>query len=207
MSDINKSLDGMKTEGDINLSPHRGKWSKDNIDAMTRRTLDEDAKALLHQSLSTPCLNVIKSASGSSFQDSAGRSYLDFHGNNVHNVGFSHPRVVAAIKRQLDELSFCTRRYTCEPAIALAEKLIKIAPDGLDRVLLAPGGTIAIGDGAQAGARGDRAFQICFDVGLVSWRFAGCDFRRGRSGFPQGHRPAVAGLRARSARGQSPLPV
>ena len=75
----------------------------------------------------------------------AGRRYLDFHGNNVHQVGFSHPRVIAAIKQQLDTLSFCTRRYTCEPAVALAGKLVELAPGDLDRVLFAPGGTSAIG--------------------------------------------------------------
>jgi len=135
----------LNTEGDLNLSRHRREWTDENIDAPTRRLLEADARCFLHQSLSTPCLNVIKSASGSGFEDAAGRRYLDFHGNNVHTVGFGHPRVVAAIKEQLDQLTFCTRRYTCEPAIRFAEKLIEIAPPGLDRVLLAPGGTTAIG--------------------------------------------------------------
>ncbi|HEV7925963.1 MAG TPA: aspartate aminotransferase family protein [Verrucomicrobiae bacterium] len=138
-------MSALNTEGDLNLSPHRRQWAAENIDANTRRLLEEDAQFFLHQSLSTPCLNVIKSASGSGFEDAAGRRYLDFHGNNVHTVGFGHPKVIAAIKEQLDQLSFCTRRYTCEPAIRFAEKLIQIAPAGLDRVLLAPGGTTAIG--------------------------------------------------------------
>ena len=135
----------LNTEGDLNLSPQRRQWMEENIDSPTRRRLEEDARCYLHQSLSPPCLNVIKSASGAGFEDVAGRHYLDFHGNNVHTVGFSHPRVVAAIKEQLDQLTFCTRRYTCEPAIRFAQKLIEIAPAGLDRVLLAPGGTTAIG--------------------------------------------------------------
>jgi 4-aminobutyrate aminotransferase len=133
------------TEGDLNLSHQRRKWAAENIDAPTRRLLDEDAQCFLHQSLSTPCLNVIKSASGAGFQDATGRRYLDFHGNNVHTVGFGHPKVIAAVKEQLDQLTFCTRRYTCETAIRFAEKLIEVAPAGLDRVLLAPGGTTAIG--------------------------------------------------------------
>ncbi len=133
------------TEGDLNLSPHRRQWAAENIDAPTRRLLEQDARCYLHQSLSTPCLNVIKSASGAGFEDATGRHYLDFHGNNVHTVGFGHPKVIAAIKEQLDQLTFCTRRYTCEPAIRFAEKLIEVAPPGLDRVLLAPGGTTAIG--------------------------------------------------------------
>jgi len=138
-------VSSLNTEGDLNLSRRRRQWEEENIDAPTRRLLEQDARCFVHQSLSTPCLNVIKSASGSGFEDAAGRRYLDFHGNNVHTVGFGHPKVVAAIKEQLDQLTFCTRRYTCEPAIRLAEKLVEIAPPGLDRVLLAPGGTTAIG--------------------------------------------------------------
>jgi 4-aminobutyrate aminotransferase len=138
-------MSSLNTEGDLNLSHHRRQWAEENIDAPTRRLLEKDARCFLHQSLSTPCLNVIKSASGSGFEDAAGRRYLDFHGNNVHTVGFGHPKVIAAVKEQLDQLTFCTRRYTCEPAIRFAEKLIQIAPPGLDRVLLAPGGTTAIG--------------------------------------------------------------
>ncbi len=70
---------------------------------------------------------------------------MDFHGNNVHQVGFANPDVIAAIKAQLDELSFCTRRYTNRVAVDLARKLAEIAPGDLNKVLLCPGGTGAIG--------------------------------------------------------------
>jgi len=115
------------------------------LSGTARAVLQEDARVFLHQSLSTPCLNVLKSAHGAWIEDIDGRRYLDFHGNNVHQVGFGHPRVIAAIMEQLERLSFCTRRYTCEPAIALASKLAEAAPGDLKRVLFAPGGTTAIG--------------------------------------------------------------
>ena len=140
-----QNLDRLRSEGDLNLSPHRRAWAVENISPATQRTLDEDAGYFLHQSLSTPCLNALKSCQGAWIQDVEGRRYLDFHGNNVHQVGFGHPRVIAAIKEQLDELSFCTRRYTCETAVALAKKLTALAPGDLNRVLFAPGGTSAIG--------------------------------------------------------------
>ncbi|MBN8248792.1 MAG: aspartate aminotransferase family protein [Verrucomicrobia bacterium] len=135
----------LRSEGDVNLSPHRRSWSAGHIGAATRAVLDADAAQFLHQSLSTPCLNALSGASGAWIEDREGRRYLDFHGNNVHQVGFAHPRVVAAIKQQLDTLSFCTRRYTCEVAIELARRLAEIAPGDLNRVLFAPGGTSAIG--------------------------------------------------------------
>jgi 4-aminobutyrate aminotransferase len=75
----------------------------------------------------------------------AGRRYMDFHGNNVHQVGFGNPAVLNAIKTQLDQLSFCTRRYTNRPAVELARKLTTLAPGNLNKVLLCPGGAEAIG--------------------------------------------------------------
>jgi len=145
MSEHRRGIDALKSEGDVNLSPHRLAWSKEHVNEATKNALQEDSRHFLHQSLSTPCLNVLASAQGSWIQDLEGRRYLDFHGNNVHQVGFGHPRVVAAIKQQLDELSFCTRRYTCRPAIELAARLASLTPGDLNRVLFAPGGTSAIG--------------------------------------------------------------
>ncbi|PYK98014.1 MAG: aspartate aminotransferase family protein [Verrucomicrobia bacterium] len=140
-----QNLDPFRSEGDVNLSPRRRAWAAENISPATQRMLAEDARYFLHQSLSTPCLNALGSCQGAWIKDVEGRRYLDFHGNNVHQVGFGHPRVIAAIKEQLDTLSFCTRRYTCEPAIALAKKLSGIAPGDLNRVLFVPGGTSAVG--------------------------------------------------------------
>ena len=139
------NLDGLRSEGDVNLSPQRREWNADMLGDETRALLEADAQVFLHQSLSTPCLNALQSADGAWIEDVEGRRYLDFHGNNVHQVGFGHPTVVAAIKEQIDRMSFCTRRYTCEPAVALAQRLVEVAPVGLTRVLFAPGGTSAIG--------------------------------------------------------------
>jgi 4-aminobutyrate aminotransferase len=136
---------GLTSEGDVNLSSHRRQWLKGQIDAETKRWLDQDEKYFLRQSLSTPCLNVLKSCDGIYLEDLQGRQYMDFHGNNVHQVGFRNPRVIAAIKAQLDALPFCTRRYTNIPAVRLAKKLAELAPGNLNKVLFAPGGTTAIG--------------------------------------------------------------
>jgi 4-aminobutyrate aminotransferase len=70
---------------------------------------------------------------------------MDFHGNSVHQVGYRHPHVMAAVRAQLDTLPFSPRRFTNEAAIALARKLAELAPDPLSKVLLAPGGALAIG--------------------------------------------------------------
>ncbi|MGD8520315.1 MAG: aspartate aminotransferase family protein [Desulfobacterales bacterium] len=134
-----------KSEGDINISPRRDQWQKDNISAENKALLEEDARYFLKQSLSTPCLNSLQTCEGIYIEDMQGRRYMDFHGNNVHQVGFANPDVIAAAKKQLDELSFCTRRYTNRVAVALARKLAKIAPGSLNKTLFCPGGAEAVG--------------------------------------------------------------
>ncbi len=133
-----------QAEGEVNLSDRRRAWSKRNIDAPTRAVLDEDSRYFLHQSVSTPCLNVIAKAEGIWIEDTQGRRYMDFHGNNVHHIGYGHPKLTAAIKRQIDELPFAPRRYTCEAAVALARKLAEIAPGGLEKTLFTTGGSDAL---------------------------------------------------------------
>lgn len=135
----------LKSEGDLNTTPHRKAWAEANINAKTAGWLAEDEKYFLHQSLSTPCLNVLETCEGIYIQDIQGRRYMDFHGNSVHQVGFRNQRVVKAIQSQLETLPFCTRRYTNIPAIQLARKLSELAPGNLNKVLFAPGGTEAIG--------------------------------------------------------------
>jgi len=133
-----------QSEGDVNSSPLRERWLHDHLSAETRHLLEEDARYFLHQSLSSPCLNALDGCDGSFLTDIEGRRYLDFHGNNVHQVGFGNPRVKAAILEALEELPFCTRRYTNRYAIDLARKLADISPDNLNKCLFAPGGAEAI---------------------------------------------------------------
>ena len=134
-----------KSEGDINISKQRDKWQDQNLDAETRSLLKDDERYFLKQSLSTPCLNVMRKCEGIYIEDMQGRRYMDFHGNNVHQVGFANPEVIAAIKNQLDDLSFCTRRYANVPALNLAKKLAQIAPGNLNKSLFCPGGAEAVG--------------------------------------------------------------
>ncbi len=132
-------------EGDINLTPARGQWNGFIDNQEVKDLLEKDAKYFLHQSMSTPCLDVLKHCEGSYIQSVSGKKYLDFHGNNVHQIGFSHPKLINRLKEQLQNLTFSTRRYTNEVAVAFAEKLVSITPQGLDKVLFTPNGSSAVG--------------------------------------------------------------
>ncbi|WP_284165532.1 aspartate aminotransferase family protein [Frigidibacter sp. SD6-1] len=131
------------TEGESNTSEARRAWAAKHPDAATRDLLRRDGEAFLHQSLSSPCVSTIAKAEGIWIEDTAGRRYMDFHGNSVHHIGYAHPRVVAAIKAQLDALSFSPRRFTNEVSVELAERLADLAPGDLGKVLFTTGGSDA----------------------------------------------------------------
>ena len=133
-----------ESEGDTNLTTRRAEWQARRIEPTTKALLARDEAAFLHQSVSTPCLNAVAKAEGIWIEDLAGRRYMDFHGNNVHHIGYGHPRLKAAIAAQMDALPFAPRRYACEPAVLLAEKLARIAPGDLSKVLFTTGGSDAI---------------------------------------------------------------
>lgn len=133
-----------QSESDTNLSDRRAAWQAAALDEATRDLLAADARYFLRQSVSTPCLNAIAKAEGIWIEDVAGRRYMDFHGNNVHHIGYGHPRLKRAIAEQMDALPFAPRRYACETAVALASKLSSIAPQGGAKILLTTGGSDAI---------------------------------------------------------------
>ncbi|MEI6137838.1 MAG: aspartate aminotransferase family protein [Mariniphaga sp.] len=137
--------DILVTEGDVNFSDERRRWDQDITDPLTRKILDDDARYFLHQSLSTPCLDVLEKCKGSGMITLSGRYLLDFHGNNVHQLGFGNDFVIDRIKEQMESLPFSPRRYTNQPAVELAEKLASLLPGDLNRCLFAPGGTSAVG--------------------------------------------------------------
>jgi 4-aminobutyrate aminotransferase len=134
-----------REQGDVNTTPNRRIYWERNLSPEARRWFEADGRYFLHQSLSTPVLNILSGAEGIYIRDLEGKSYIDMHGNGVHNAGFNNPAVVAAVRSQLDQnLTFCPRRYTNIPAIRLAQKLAEITPDGLCRSLFCPGGSEAI---------------------------------------------------------------
>src|SRR5271169_839623 len=132
------------SEGDVNVSPARAAW-RASLSERAHGALDEDERYFLRQSLSTPCLTEIVRAEGAWLTDVDGKRILDFHGNSVHQLGHGHPRVVAAIRREMETLPFCPRRYANATATALAQRLVETSPVGLDKVLFAPSGAAAIG--------------------------------------------------------------
>ncbi len=136
-------INHLHAEGDLNTTDRRQRWN-DGLDEVTRQVLDRDTAGFLHQALSTPCLDVVTASRGVGFTSLAGKTYVDFHGNSVHQLGYQNPYIVDRVKIQLDQLAFSPRRFTNLPAIELAERLASLTDNRLTQVLYAPGGTSAV---------------------------------------------------------------
>ncbi|MGI9436023.1 MAG: aspartate aminotransferase family protein [Geminicoccaceae bacterium] len=78
--------------------------------------------------------------------DHESRRYLDASGGAaVSCLGHNHPRVIEAIKAQLDRMAYAhTGFFSSAPAEALADHLIERAPDGIEQVYFVSGGSEAV---------------------------------------------------------------
>lgn len=101
--------------------------------------------------------------------DADGKRMIDFAGGiGVLNIGHRHPKVVAAVKAQLDKLMHtCQTVMPYEGYVRLAEKLSLITPvRGHAKVMLANSGAEALENAVKiARAATGRTNVICFDGG------------------------------------------
>ena len=80
---------------------------------------------------------VVARAEGAWLETTDGRRILDFTSGQIcSTLGHNHPRIVAALRRALDETIHLNSWMLSEPVLALGERLAGIFPDPLDRVVL-----------------------------------------------------------------------
>lgn len=85
-------------------------------------------------------------ADGVYMWDRDGHRYLDgCSGAMVSNIGHSNPRVLEAMRRQMERGTFAYRlHFENEPAERLAARAAGLAPAGMDRVFFVSGGSEAV---------------------------------------------------------------
>jgi beta-alanine--pyruvate transaminase len=88
---------------------------------------------------------IVTSALGVSYSTPEGRQILDgTSGLWCVGAGHRHPRIVAAVKNQLDTLDYASNFQVGHPlAFELAQRLADVAPPGLERVFFANSGSEA----------------------------------------------------------------
>ena len=100
---------------------------------------------VFHRQLRRP-YPVAVGGDGIEIVDREGKRYIDASGGAaVSCLGHNHPRVIEAIKAQIDQLAYAhTGFFTSEPAEALADHLIERAPEDIEQVYFVSGGSEAI---------------------------------------------------------------
>ena len=84
-------------------------------------------------------------ATGYQVHDAAGNCWIDFSSTAVMtNSGHGHPKIRQAIRDYVDEGSLAQFSFHCELRTTLAEELIELAPDNMEKVYFWTTGSEAI---------------------------------------------------------------
>ncbi len=111
---------------------------------------------------------IVARANGAWIETTDGRRILDFTSGQIcSTIGHNHPRIVAAVQQSLEEVIHLNSWMLSEPVLALAERLVGLAPASLNTVILVNTG----GEANEIALRLAKMHTGCFEiVGLTrSW--------------------------------------
>lgn len=119
----------------------------DGVTAATEDQVRRDDRAHVFHSWSAQGLIdplPIASAQGSYFTDYAGKRYLDFSSQLVNvNIGYQHPKLVAAIQEQAARLTTISPAFANDARSEAARLITELAPGDLTKVFFTNGGAEA----------------------------------------------------------------
>jgi 4-aminobutyrate aminotransferase-like enzyme len=122
--------------------------------------------------------------SGATVWDENGRSYVDLYaGFAVAAVGYCHPRVTEAITRQAGVMTHCPSAAPSRVRAELYERLIDIAPAGIDRALLAITGAMANETAIQLARSATGRHQVISFSGTYVGRTTGTVAHAGKRAY------------------------
>jgi taurine---2-oxoglutarate transaminase len=116
------------------------------IDTQRSRAFTDDRAHVFHSWSAQALLNpvVVAGGEGARFWDEDGTSYLDFSSQLVNlNIGHQHPKLLAAIKDQVDKLCTVAPTFANDARSEAARLIAELAPGDLDMVFFTNGGAEA----------------------------------------------------------------
>ncbi len=130
---------------------HRTTWPGPRSNAM----FEEEQRYIAPgtQTIATLSRLAVESGEGCRLTDVDGNTYLDFNvGVSVCSLGYSHPKYVAALERQVRSITVGS--FTSRPRLALVKLLAQVSPGALRRSQFFSGGAEAV----EAALRLARSF-------------------------------------------------
>ncbi|MCW3982020.1 MAG: acetyl ornithine aminotransferase family protein [Candidatus Bathyarchaeota archaeon] len=140
----------------------------------------------------------IQSARGCIIRDVDGNEYVDFNSGLVClNVGHNHPRVIEAVKDQLDRfLHYSITDFMYREVVDVAEKLVEITPGGWrKKVFFCNSGAEAVEAGAKLARWHTRRPRFIAFIGAFHGRtFGGMSFTASKPVQRRYFSPLVPGV-------------
>jgi acetylornithine/succinyldiaminopimelate/putrescine aminotransferase len=129
--------------------------------------------------------------------DKEGNPYIDcISGINVSSLGHGHPRILNAIRKQLD-LHLHTQVYgehIIEPQVALAERLAQLLPSSLGTSYFTNSGAEAVEGGLKLARKYTGRYEIIACRNAYHGSTAGAESLRGDLNYTSAFMPLVPGV-------------
>lgn len=134
-------------------------------------------------------------AEGATVTDLDGNSYIDcLGGYGVFSLGHRNPRVIAAVKEQLDRMPMASKAFLNKPLADLAEKLASIAPGQLQYTFMCNSGTEAVEGALKVARMATGKTDIIATLGGYHGKTMGALTATGRDMYKKPFEPLVPGF-------------
>jgi putrescine aminotransferase len=132
---------------------------------------------------------------GSEIIDHEGRRFIDcLGGYGTFSVGHRHPRVIEAVKAQLDQITLSGKAFFSKPAADLAERLAEITPAGLEYSFFANSGTEAVEAALKFAKASTGRSKIVSTFGSYHGKTIGALSTTGREKYRKPFEPLMPGV-------------
>lgn len=120
-------------------------WVREMYEKTTPEEIEAGRRALLSGSVGGELPLMVAKARGASLWDHTGKEYIDCTSQAwTLIVGACHPKVIAAVREQLDYFTHVRTSFETLPKLLLSKKLAELAPGDLNRVTYSLHGSTAI---------------------------------------------------------------
>jgi acetylornithine/N-succinyldiaminopimelate aminotransferase len=149
------------------------------------------------QTTNFPLLLEFERAEGVYLYDAEGKAYIDLiAGIGVSNTGHGHPKVVQAIKDQVDKYMHLMvyGEYVQTPQVKLAEKLVSLLPNELQSVYFVNSGAEAVEGAMKLAKRYTGRTEILSCYNSYHGSTQGALSIMGNEEYKQAYRPLLPGV-------------
>ena len=124
-----------------------------------------------------------------------GRVYLDcLGGYGVFSLGHRHPKIVEAVKSQLDHMGLSAKAFFSQPTATLARKLAEELPEGVDYTFFCNSGTEAVEAALKFAKAVTGRKKIVSTLGSYHGKTMGALSATGREKYRKRFEPLLPGV-------------